>query len=458
MDPTDTKWPFEFKRVQFLVQLCFAMTINKSQGQSLNKVELYLPQSVFTHGQLYIVVSRVTSPSSLHIMVDSDHGGSTNVTANVVFEELFGVMAMYTHLAELNDNRNDWTVKFCNLESVDGVINTGGCYVISNFQVSAATGVLRSVRSINVMTFIPATVVVVPDPHDDGTIPDQEYELIPLYQLKDNPIHSAKATVWANLAVVMEAHYNEISKDEPIIVILTTTKLKIFHTSVQISTVPASKIYLNLDFDVVHEMRQRLREEGYVPSDIPMSSTSLSEVSHTPLIKTITLKEFSEKTVIIYLKMNFLCKVKVKNVEENNGWWYLSCSKNVCFGEVTKLEAFNLVLLDRAAKRLAGKTATKLTAEGFADPATYPPHIKGFVGKEITVKIELNDDNILLNSTVFYATDAYDSDSASSSTSASTLNKTDILKCGDTHVVEISDNGYSPGSAKSSSKKIKVEK
>ncbi|XP_074364501.1 uncharacterized protein LOC141705463 [Apium graveolens] len=41
--------------------------------------------------------------------------------------------------------------------------------------------------------------------------------------------HSAKVTVWANLAVAMEARYNEISKDEPIIVIMTTTKLKIFH-------------------------------------------------------------------------------------------------------------------------------------------------------------------------------------------------------------------------------------
>lgn len=42
------------------------------------------------------------------------------------------------------------------------------------------------------------------------------------------------------------------------------------------------------------------------------------------------------------------------------------------------------------------------------DPATYPPVIKEIAGKNISVKIELNDDNILLNSTVYYATDAYD--------------------------------------------------
>lgn len=89
MEPSDSNWPVEFKRVQFPVQLCFAMTINKSQGQSLDKVGLYLPRSVFTHGQLYVAVSRVTSPGGLYILIDSDSGGSTNLTANVVFEEVF---------------------------------------------------------------------------------------------------------------------------------------------------------------------------------------------------------------------------------------------------------------------------------------------------------------------------------------------------------------------------------
>ncbi|CAN0881279.1 ATP-dependent DNA helicase PIF1 [Linum grandiflorum] len=40
-------------RSQYPIRLCYAMTINKSQGQTLDKVGLFLPKPVFAHGQLY---------------------------------------------------------------------------------------------------------------------------------------------------------------------------------------------------------------------------------------------------------------------------------------------------------------------------------------------------------------------------------------------------------------------
>ncbi|XP_052889718.1 ATP-dependent DNA helicase PIF1-like [Anopheles moucheti] len=46
----DKGHPFQIRRKQFPVQLCFAMTINKSQGQSLHHLGLFLPQDVFAHG------------------------------------------------------------------------------------------------------------------------------------------------------------------------------------------------------------------------------------------------------------------------------------------------------------------------------------------------------------------------------------------------------------------------
>ena len=43
-------------RRQFPVKLAFAMTINKSQGQSLQHTGLWLPEPVFAHGQLYVAL------------------------------------------------------------------------------------------------------------------------------------------------------------------------------------------------------------------------------------------------------------------------------------------------------------------------------------------------------------------------------------------------------------------
>ena len=56
--PENEGYPFKFIRKQFPIRLCFAMTINKAQGQTIHNVGLYLPQHVFSHGQLYMALSR----------------------------------------------------------------------------------------------------------------------------------------------------------------------------------------------------------------------------------------------------------------------------------------------------------------------------------------------------------------------------------------------------------------
>ncbi|GKC02634.1 ATP-dependent DNA helicase PIF1-like protein [Tanacetum coccineum] len=73
-------------RKQFPVLVSF--TINKSQGQSLSKVGLYLPRPVFTHGQLYIVVSRVTSKKGLKVVVCDKDENISKTTTNVVYKEV----------------------------------------------------------------------------------------------------------------------------------------------------------------------------------------------------------------------------------------------------------------------------------------------------------------------------------------------------------------------------------
>ncbi|XP_022162414.1 ATP-dependent DNA helicase PIF1-like [Myzus persicae] len=71
--------PIIMRCVQFPVRLSFAMTINKSQGQTFDRVGLLLPSPVFTHGQLYEAFSRVRNTQSPGV------GMYTDVTKNIVY-------------------------------------------------------------------------------------------------------------------------------------------------------------------------------------------------------------------------------------------------------------------------------------------------------------------------------------------------------------------------------------
>ena len=77
---------FKFTRKQFPVRLCFAMTINKSQGQSVEHVGLDLKSPVFTHGQFYVGVSRVTSRENIKVIWDDKE--TVGRTKNIVFDEV----------------------------------------------------------------------------------------------------------------------------------------------------------------------------------------------------------------------------------------------------------------------------------------------------------------------------------------------------------------------------------
>ncbi|UYV77437.1 hypothetical protein LAZ67_15001023 [Cordylochernes scorpioides] len=54
--------PFKFRRLQFPVMVAFAMTINKSQGQTLQVVGVHLESPCFSHGQLFVACFCVSSP------------------------------------------------------------------------------------------------------------------------------------------------------------------------------------------------------------------------------------------------------------------------------------------------------------------------------------------------------------------------------------------------------------
>jgi hypothetical protein len=85
IDPSE-EMPVNLYRRQFPVRLAFVMTINKSQGQSIINVGIDLRSPVFSHGQLYVALSRCTSSNRIKVVFPED--SNTTNTSNIVYKEV----------------------------------------------------------------------------------------------------------------------------------------------------------------------------------------------------------------------------------------------------------------------------------------------------------------------------------------------------------------------------------
>jgi ATP-dependent DNA helicase PIF1 len=73
--------PFKLSRRQFPISVCYGMTINKSQGQTIPSLGVYLPEPVFSHGQLYVALSRATSSHAIKVVAKD------GICNNVVYRD-----------------------------------------------------------------------------------------------------------------------------------------------------------------------------------------------------------------------------------------------------------------------------------------------------------------------------------------------------------------------------------
>lgn len=86
IEPSAEDMPVPLSRRQFPVRLAFVMTINKSQGQSVTHVGLDLRIPVFSHGQLYVALSRCTSGDRIKVLFPEDSDNTR--TKNIVYQEV----------------------------------------------------------------------------------------------------------------------------------------------------------------------------------------------------------------------------------------------------------------------------------------------------------------------------------------------------------------------------------
>lgn len=84
-----------FTRTQFILRLVYACTINKSQGQTLDKAGLGLRSDVFSHGQLYVALSRAQGRNAVRCLLHNTRihnliGFAVNITCPTLISAATG--------------------------------------------------------------------------------------------------------------------------------------------------------------------------------------------------------------------------------------------------------------------------------------------------------------------------------------------------------------------------------
>lgn len=82
----DHKLPVKLNRHQFPIKPAFAITINKAQGQTFEKVGVDLRFDVFDHGQLYVAMSRARRFTDLKVLLSPDR--TEWLTKNIVYKDV----------------------------------------------------------------------------------------------------------------------------------------------------------------------------------------------------------------------------------------------------------------------------------------------------------------------------------------------------------------------------------
>ena len=87
--------PFKLKWTQIPIRLAYTMTIEISQGQSFEKVDEFLPEPFFSHGQLYVAFARARSFDDIKVsIIEGETQGSSGkklYIRNVVYPRVLNI-------------------------------------------------------------------------------------------------------------------------------------------------------------------------------------------------------------------------------------------------------------------------------------------------------------------------------------------------------------------------------
>ncbi|XP_074327158.1 uncharacterized protein LOC141665075 [Apium graveolens] len=263
----------------------------------------------------------------------------------------------------------------------------GGVYVFDQFSVKDAVGNLKPVQADICIRFSQYTTVTIVE--DDGMIPAYKFEFLDLGDL------------FAEASKYQPQQQHEFAIDV-IGVIEDFEPLTKLDTKFGMRDIVKFRI---CDF--------RLKEEGYLAKREKYLKAAKSKFVQT-FMERMTLKDLNEKLTYDDLKKRIYTTFSVFKVDEDVAWFRIM----VLAADDTF--SCNVMLMDRAARRIVGTSAAKAYNDFENAPEEGLPRVlKDLVGKEVTVIIQLNKANVTEDSTIFDANNIFDTTIRSPSPSES---------------------------------------
>ncbi|GJU06614.1 DNA helicase [Tanacetum coccineum] len=368
----DPSMTFLFKRKQFPIKLCYAMTINKSQGQSLNKIGVYLPEPVFSHGKQYVALSRATSPNGLRILIKQQENEPPNTTKNIVYKEfLSNIDTAHGNAIQANMGKAD-------IAYFSSLLQDGSAYRISKFTCVPTSNYQQNLENETTLRFgrytsfenIPAdtfpkhyfnftsynqldtkmqrqdTMTTQKQP----TLTDYIGSLIRVRNVQTFGSAGSNLTIVRKLDIenlngdiVELAIWDEMAKGfrkeevdkmpKPVIFAVSSCKVSEYGGILQLLATSATHYYMNPEIPELEELHAQFAARYDLHPLLEISKTKSEDPSQEKDRNRFPLSTLLQQNPDSYKGVRFTAYATIAGINTNRDWYYEACSK--CARKVT---------------------------------------------------------------------------------------------------------------------------